>query len=97
MFCKNCGQKIDDNADICIHCGVATDKNNSSISSLDNPSHLPGILGCCFPIVGIILYFVWKDNKPLSAKLVIKWTLAGLAINIIFTIIYVLIAVLENA
>lgn len=96
MFCKNCGQEIDDNADICIHCGVATGKNGSSLNSEDNPSHLPGVAGCCFPIVGIILYFVWKDKKPLSAKLVIKWTLAGIAINIILSIIYVLIAVMAN-
>ena len=96
MFCKNCGQEIDDNADICIHCGVATGKNGSPLNSEDNPSHLPGIAGCCFPIVGIILYFIWKDKKPLSAKLVIKWTLAGIAINIILSIIYVLIAVMAN-
>lgn len=93
MFCKNCGQEINDNADICIHCGVATGNNGSA---LDNPSHLPGVAGCCFPIVGIILYFIWKDKKPLSAKLVIKWTLAGVAINVILTIIYVLILVMAN-
>ena len=26
MFCKNCGKQIDDNAAICIYCGVATEK-----------------------------------------------------------------------
>ena len=96
MFCKNCGQEIDDNADVCVHCGVATGKNGSSLKSLDNPSHLPGVAGCCFPIVGIILYFVWKNDKPLSAKLVIKWTLAGIAINVIFSILYVLLVVMAN-
>jgi len=97
MFCKNCGQQIDDKADVCLHCGVSTRTSGSSTNSLDNPSHLPGVLGCCFPIVGIILYFVWKDNKPLSAKLVIKWTLAGIAINIIFSILYVLLIIIANA
>ena len=24
MYCKNCGQQIDDKAVVCIHCGVAT-------------------------------------------------------------------------
>ena len=24
MFCKNCGKEIDDNATVCIHCGVPT-------------------------------------------------------------------------
>jgi len=27
MYCKNCGKQIDDNADICIHCGVSTHSN----------------------------------------------------------------------
>lgn len=94
MFCKNCGQQIDDNADACIHCGVATDKNNSPFNKKDEPSHLPGIAGCCFPIVGIILYFMWKDEKPKSASLVIKWTLAGLALGIIAIILYVLFIIL---
>ncbi|MCB5287840.1 MAG: zinc ribbon domain-containing protein, partial [Candidatus Cloacimonetes bacterium] len=29
MFCKNCGKEIDDNAIICIHCGVSTNLNRS--------------------------------------------------------------------
>ncbi len=94
MFCKNCGQEIDNNADMCIHCGIATGKNSSSLNRIDEPSHLPGIAGCCFPLVGIILYFMWKDEKPKSANLVIKWTLAGIAMGIIGSIIYVVFIVL---
>jgi hypothetical protein len=26
-----------------------------------------GLLGFVFPIVGLVLYLVWKDNKPISA------------------------------
>lgn len=25
MYCKNCGQQIDNNAVVCPHCGVATE------------------------------------------------------------------------
>lgn len=25
MFCKNCGQQIDDKAVVCVHCGCSTD------------------------------------------------------------------------
>lgn len=94
MFCKNCGQEIDNNADVCIHCGVATGNNESAFTKKDEPSHLPGIAGCCFPLVGIILYFLWKDEKPKSASLVIKWTLAGLSLGVIAFILYVLFIVL---
>lgn len=30
MYCKNCGNEIDDKAVICPNCGVATDNNQSS-------------------------------------------------------------------
>lgn len=29
MFCKNCGKEIDDNAAVCIHCGVMVANNAS--------------------------------------------------------------------
>ncbi len=37
-------------------------------SSADNGSIGWGILGCCAPLVGLILFLVWKDTKPRSAK-----------------------------
>ena len=48
MFCKNCGKEIDDNAAVCIHCGVAT---NSTPAVVDNGGFGWGLLGCCIPIV----------------------------------------------
>ena len=27
-----------------------------------------GLLGCCIPIAGLILFLVWKDTKPRTAK-----------------------------
>lgn len=34
----------------------------------DNGGFLWGLLGCCIPIVGLILFLVWKDQKPKTAK-----------------------------
>lgn len=85
MFCKNCGQEIDDNADVCIHCGVAT--GNNTFIGVDNPSHLAGVASCCFPIVGIILYFMWKDEKPQSARLICKWMIGGIVAWVAFYIL----------
>lgn len=31
MYCKNCGQQIDDKAVVCIHCGVATQNLESQV------------------------------------------------------------------
>ena len=65
MFCKNCGKEIDDNAAVCIHCGVAT---NSTPAVVDNGGFGWGLLRCCIPIVGLILFLVWKDTKPKTSK-----------------------------
>lgn len=57
----------------------------------DNGGFLWGLLGCCIPVVGLILFLVWKDEKPKTAKA------AGLGalISVILGILsYILIFVL---
>lgn len=34
----------------------------------DKGGFLWGLLGFCIPIVGLILFLVWKDSKPKTAK-----------------------------
>ena len=66
MYCKNCGKEIDDNAVVCPHCGVQQKRVASEV--VDNGGVGWGLLGCCIPLVGLILFLVWKDSKPNTAK-----------------------------
>lgn len=66
MYCKNCGQEINDNAVVCPHCGVQ--QKDLAQQTSDNGGFGWGLLGCCLPIVGLILFLVWKDSKPNTAK-----------------------------
>ena len=43
------------------------------------------VLGFCFPLVGLILYLVWKSNKPMSAKKAGIGALVGFVLNLIVT------------
>lgn len=52
---------------------------------VDSGSFGWGILGFCFPIVGLILYLVWKGNKPLTAKKAGIGALIGFCLNIFFS------------
>lgn len=67
---------------------------------VDEPNMLAN-LGtlCCTPLIGIILYFVWKDTKPKAAKSVCYFTIAGVGISVLFVIIYFVFiaAALANA
>lgn len=64
-FCKNCGAQIDDQAVVCTSCGTA---QNTAPAVVDKGGFGWGLLGWCVPIVGLILFLVWKDTKPKTAK-----------------------------
>lgn len=64
-YCKNCGKEIADKAVICPHCGVPQEKLAVSV---DSGNFGWWILGFFFPVVGLILYFLWKETKPKNAK-----------------------------
>ena len=34
----------------------------------DRGGFLWGLLGCCIPVVGLVLFLVWRDEKPKTAK-----------------------------
>lgn len=83
-FCKNCGRQIDDNAVICPACGVA--QSNAS-APVDNGGFGWGLLGCCIPLVGLILFLVWKDTKPNTAKAAGIGALISVGISVVFYLI----------
>ncbi len=65
-FCRKCGEIIDDEAVVCPKCGVA--QRNFENNVMDNGGFGYIALGCCIPVVGLVLYILWKDEKPNTAK-----------------------------
>lgn len=55
----------------------------------DNGGFLWGLLGCCIPIVGLILFLVWKDQKPKTAKA----AGIGALVSVILVILYYVIVI----
>lgn len=64
-FCKRCGSPIADGAVTCPACGA---HQNNGPEVADNGGIGWGILGCCIPIAGLVLFLVWKDQRPRTAK-----------------------------
>ena len=87
-FCKNCGNQIEDNAATCPSCGAF---QNTTPQVTDNGGFLWGLLGCCIPIVGLVLFLVWKDTKPKTSKATGIGALVGVIIGILW---YILVAVI---
>ncbi len=65
-YCRNCGAEINEYALTCPKCGAQ--QRTEPSASPDEGGFLWGLLGCCVPIAGLILFLVWKDTKPNTAK-----------------------------
>ena len=68
----------------CPKCGVPV-KNATAPD--DAPSTGFAVLGFFSPIVGLILYLVWKSERPLRAKSAGKGALIGFIVGIILWVI----------
>ena len=69
-YCKKCGKEVAENTKTCPHClaDQTVAPSNSAPTPVDNGGFGWGLLGCCIPIVGLVLFLVWKDTKPKTAK-----------------------------
>ena len=90
MYCKKCGKEINDNAAFCPYCGAAADGSEKTPAKRDGSSFWWGLLGFLIPLVGLILYIVWRNDYPLRAKSAGKGALAGVIAEAACIIIYVL-------
>jgi len=63
---------------------------------VDNGGFGWGLLGCCIPIAGLILYFVWKDTKPKTAHALCIGTIIGAVLTVLDYIVLIALGVLEG-
>lgn len=94
-FCKNCGTQLGDQASFCPNCGTAQNAvpvqnpyTPVAPAPVDKGGFWWGALGCCIPIVGLILFLVWKDTKPNTAKSAGKGALISVILGVVFYVLY---------
>lgn len=54
---------------------------------VDNGGFGWGLLGCCIPLVGLILFLVWKDNKPKTAKAAGIGAIVGVVLGVLYYLV----------
>ena len=75
-----------DSSSSTIEIGISDKKESDGISNNEGAG---GMKWLCFfiPLVGLILYLIWKDDKPVAAKECGKFALIGVVIGIVIAII----------
>ncbi len=94
MKCKNCNAEIPDGSRFCPVCGKNVNEfapnqqqfsgNQVSNTQDEDYSIWMKILCLIIPIVGIILYFVKKDQEPVKAKSALTFGLIAVGINVLY-------------
>lgn len=102
MYCKKCGKEMDENMAFCPYCGAG--QADGAAPGMDAGRYSPpapadarsgGFAFLCFlfPLVGLILYLVWKDTIPLRARSCGKGAIIGVVLYVVFLILYIIIVV----
>lgn len=101
MYCPNCGTNVNDNAEVCSQCGTnlhnlsnninannTNTTNTVTVNDNDKANIWINLLSlCCFPILGIIMYFVWKDSQPKAAKSALIFGIVGICLSVVVGIL----------
>lgn len=90
MYCRKCGKEVDDEAVICPYCGCSTSGGKAN----DSKSMGYAVLGFFLPVVGFILWLVWKDEYPLRASSCGKGALVSVIISVVSSFLYVVVVFL---
>ena len=101
-FCKVCGKQINLNKTYCPYCGAekgaepqpapqptqTTTYTTGAQPVVDAPNIGYAVLGFFFPIVGLILWLLWKEQTPLRAKSCGKGALISVIVSVAFYVLY---------
>lgn len=104
-YCEKCGAALPDESAFCTSCGAAVNAQPQpqvtpqpqqtyvapQQPAVDTGSFGWAVLGFFIPLVGLILFLVWKNEKPLSAKKAGIGAIVGVVAYIVFWIVYYLL------
>lgn len=87
MYCKYCGEQIDDNAQICMHCGCPTMNFETKKEEQDKRFNVFSLLGFIFSLLGLFWCFIAAILTPSrSFIIVILCSVTGFVLSIIGTV-----------
>lgn len=73
--CRKCGKNLIKKDKFCPYCGTVRTNpiplqyhGHDTSDPSDTGSFGWGLLGFCFPIIGLVLYLVWIKQKPNNAR-----------------------------
>lgn len=95
-YCQNCGNAMLNEDRVCSQCGISqVPVAEPTVKKEDEGSKVGyGILAFFIPVVGLVLYILWKKEKPATARAAGKGALISFVSGLIFYIVIMVCSVL---
>ncbi len=96
MYCQNCGNEINDNAVVCIHCGAAVNNPNNPASNPEFQLSKTGmgvLLAILLGLIGLVIGLLIYPTGTVARSTFIKgWGITfaiSAGVSILISIVYV--------
>lgn len=80
--CAHCGKEVADNMKLCTYCG-------QNVEGEDKPDLGLNLISLFVPLVGLVLYLLFRQKAPIKAKSIGKFALAGVVLQLVVSAITV--------
>lgn len=90
--CQNCGNAMLNEDRVCSQCGLYSSPYVKDEAEGSKVGY--GILAFFIPVVGLVLYILWKKEKPATARAAGKGALISFVSGLIFYIVIMVCSVL---
>lgn len=103
MYCSNCGNKVDDNAYICVNCGVILKKRENVKRNKKQNSNVFGMFSLIFSVVAVLssfsLFFYDISSVGMYTKAYerIIYGIGFTSISIFLTILSLIFALIKKS
>ena len=89
-YCSKCGAEISEEAVICVKCGCQVAKTQK-VNEADEQNTGLNVLAFFFPLIGLIMWLLWKTEYPIKAKGIGKSALISCIISAVVSLVILII------
>ena len=103
MYCSNCGNKVDDNAYVCVNCGVILKKRENVKRNKKQNSNVFGMFSLIFSVVAVLssfsLFFYYISSVGMYTKAYerVIYGIGFTSISIFLTILSLIFALIKKS
>jgi predicted nucleic acid-binding Zn ribbon protein len=87
-YCPDCGTQVRETQNICQNCGKSLNfSKQKTKAEEENSTFGYAVLGFVMPLVGLVLYLIWLEEKPKASRSAGVGALARVIFSIIGSVI----------